>query len=313
MSSSIPAPSVLATKKELNLYAKSWVRDSHVSEVAAILKQNSSLTFVGFRECRGVSDSGAVAIAQALYDNSTVKKINFESTKVGNRGVCALAQALVESSRCALLRLDLAYCPVGDEGAMTLARLLSVESCPLQVLHLDYCPKVSDTSGNALVESLTENESSRMTIVGLKGTSVSALVRGQVDSILKSKTARNKDKSLRRSRSGANSTNEKSLHQTSRNEQSHPPSQSDNESQIINKIYAVQSANSRGTPPSPPSSHISDLTRLRAEREETSINCPRKYIGKYEMGVCSERSSMISSQRRNSNPNRKVKRENVDK
>lgn len=187
MSTSIPAPSVLAKKKELNLFAKNWVRNAHVSEVADILKENTSLTFVGFRECRGISDQGAAAIASALLENSTLKKLNFESTKVGNKGVCALAHTLIESSRCSLYRLDLSYCPVGDEGVSALARVLLQDSYSLQILHLDYCPQVTDMGGGALKDSLDENLSSHMTTIGLKGTSVSATIRAKIDSILKLK------------------------------------------------------------------------------------------------------------------------------
>lgn len=187
MSNSIPAPSLLAKKKELNLFGKSWVRNSHVAEIAAILRTNTSLTFVGFRECCGVGDKGAASIASALEDNSTVKKLNFESTKVGDSGASALAQVLEMSSVCTLHRLDLAYCPIGDEGAISLARALAQETCSLVVLHLDHCPQITDVGGRALLAVLTENMSSHLTSLGLKGTSVSAEVRAQVDSILRSK------------------------------------------------------------------------------------------------------------------------------
>jgi len=118
MSTSLPTPSVLAKKKELNLYAKNWVRNSHLANVAAILRTNSSLTFVGFRECCGVSDMGAVAIAASLGENSTLKKLNFESTKVGNKGVSALANAIGAGTNYTLYRLDLAYCKNNAYGGL---------------------------------------------------------------------------------------------------------------------------------------------------------------------------------------------------
>jgi hypothetical protein len=187
MSTSLPTPSVLAKKKELNLYAKNWVRNSHLANVAAILRTNSSLTFVGFRECCGVSDMGAVAIAASLGENSTLKKLNFESTKVGNKGVSALANAIGAGTNYTLYRLDLAYCPIGDEGVCALARAIAQTSCPLQVLHLDYCPQITDIAAHAVITALSENTNNCMATIGLKGTSVSALLRAQVEALLFSK------------------------------------------------------------------------------------------------------------------------------
>lgn len=183
MSATLPAPSVLANKKELNLYAKNWVRNSHARDIAAILQTNTSLTFVGFRECRGVGDAGAVAIASALNKNRTLKKLNLESTKVGDRGVSAMARALAESTTTCLLRLDLAYCAVGNEGAIALATGLVEPSCPLEVLHLDYCPGIGDEGARALLASL-EEASCGLRVLGLKGTSTSAALRAQIEAAL---------------------------------------------------------------------------------------------------------------------------------
>ena len=159
------------------------------------MKNNTSLTFVGFRECRGVGDMGAIAIASALGVNSTLKKLNFESTKVGNRGASSLAQAILASSSCTLHRLDLAYCPIGDEGVVDLAQAIALVSCPLKVLHLDYCPQITDRGAGALLEALTsETMGGGITTIGLKGTSVSANLRAEIASALTLTSTRLKSK-----------------------------------------------------------------------------------------------------------------------
>jgi hypothetical protein len=80
----LPAPAQLAKQKELNLFGKP-VENVHLITIADALKTNTTLKFVGFRECRNVTDAGAVAIAKSLVLNGTVKMLNFESTGVGDK------------------------------------------------------------------------------------------------------------------------------------------------------------------------------------------------------------------------------------
>ena len=54
---SLPAPSVLAKKKELNLYAKTWMDDKQAIALSKMLTGNETLTFLGFRECKKVCKS----------------------------------------------------------------------------------------------------------------------------------------------------------------------------------------------------------------------------------------------------------------
>jgi hypothetical protein len=123
MSNTIPSTNELSKKKELNLWNKQYVKNSHLSTIADSLKTNTSLTFLGFRECKGVSDNGAVAIANVIGStNSTLKKLNFENTMVGDVGIIALAESLPSSG---LTRLDLAYTKITDTGGMALASALS--------------------------------------------------------------------------------------------------------------------------------------------------------------------------------------------
>ena len=88
----LPPPAILAQKKELNLYAKEWVNDSHVSSLAAALTDNKSLTFVGLRECRRVGNVGVCALAKSIAVSKTLLKLTLESTGVGDQGVFALAK-----------------------------------------------------------------------------------------------------------------------------------------------------------------------------------------------------------------------------
>ena len=184
MSQQIPAAPVLAQKKELNLFAKSWVGNGQASAVAEALKSNSSLTFVGFRECRAVDDAGAMAIAGALKCNKTLRKLSLESTRVGDRGAAALAQAVPQSG---LSRIDLAYCPVGNAGAIAFARALVSDFCPLETLHLDYCTGITDEGAEALLAAVVDNVSCPLTTLGLNGTSISSAMRKRIDLAFKAK------------------------------------------------------------------------------------------------------------------------------
>lgn len=123
MSNTIPSTNELSKKKELNLWNKQFVKNSHVCSIAESLKTNTSLTFLGFRECKGVSDNGVIAIANVVGStNLTLKKLNFENTMVGDQGIIALAEALPSSG---LIRLDLAYIKITDNGGLALANALS--------------------------------------------------------------------------------------------------------------------------------------------------------------------------------------------
>lgn len=177
----LPSPSALDKLKELNLYSKKWMNDAACENLASMLSSNTSLTFIGFRECRQLGDKGAAAIAKALSKNQTIKKINFESTNVGDNGVFHIAQSL-SLPQCSLYRLDLSYCSIGDKGADALSRAISLESSQLGILMLEHCKNVTNHGGKSLVTALKENTS--LKTLGVRGTSISADLRAQIEAIL---------------------------------------------------------------------------------------------------------------------------------
>lgn len=180
MAQVLPTTAQLATMRELNLYGKAWVGNHQAVTLAAALADNTSLTFLGFRECRQVSDAAAVALARMLASNCTIKKLIFESTGVGDAGARALAGALQTSG---LARLDLGYCPVGDVGVCALAKALADNPPTLSVLVLDHCVGVTDRGAAALAGALASNTVLRT--LGLKGTSVSLSGRAAVEAMLR--------------------------------------------------------------------------------------------------------------------------------
>ena len=66
--------------------------------------------------CSGISDAGAVALAQALHHNSTLTVLDLSNNSIGDAGEVALAQALHRNST--LTRLDLSNNSIGDAGAV---------------------------------------------------------------------------------------------------------------------------------------------------------------------------------------------------
>ena len=103
-----------------------------------------------------ISDAGAVALAQALYHNSTLERLNLSNNSISDAGAVALAQVLHHSST--LRQLYLTNNSVSDGGAVALA----------QALHHNSTLKVLDLSGNngigeegtcKLVQALSVNTS----------------------------------------------------------------------------------------------------------------------------------------------------------
>jgi len=177
----LPPPAELQRRKELNLYNKEWVTDSHLANLAEQLATNISLTFLGFRECRNIGDAGVVALAPALAQNLTVKKLILESTAVGDSGASALAMALPTSG---LIRLDLGYCKVGNSGARALAKAIARDP-PLTNLVLDHCVGVSDEGAGFFLEALKSNMN--LQVLSVRGTSISSALRVPLDALLQSR------------------------------------------------------------------------------------------------------------------------------
>ena len=176
----VPKPSLLRGQTEFTLVARQ-IDNSKVSDIAAILKTNTSLTYLGFKGW--VGDSGAQAIATSLKDNTTLKTLSFDSTRVSYRGVVALGRA-VSLVNCPLTHLSLMYCPIGDKEVLHLIEALAYPTCCLHILRLDFCPDITDISGELIFKTLLDNRTSKMEVCGLKGTSVNEDLRRTIRLLL---------------------------------------------------------------------------------------------------------------------------------
>ena len=70
----------------------------------------------------GFGDDGAIAIAQAMRDNTVVKSISLRNHAVGDKGACALAETLLGNTSVA--RLDLSMNHICNIGATEIAKML---------------------------------------------------------------------------------------------------------------------------------------------------------------------------------------------
>lgn len=175
----IPKPASLRGVTEYTFFVKQ-IDNSRVSDIAAVLKNNTSLKSLGFRGW--VGDEGAKAIASSLCDNNTLERLSFDSTRVGYSGVLALSRAI--SVHSPLTYLSLMYCPLQDNAVQLLIPVLALPTCRLEVLRLDHCPQISNATGELIFKTLFDNRSSRMQTVGLKGTGVNEKVQREIRLLL---------------------------------------------------------------------------------------------------------------------------------
>ena len=77
--------------------------------------------------CNGVSDAGAVSMAEALHHNSTLTQLYLSKSSISDAGAVAIAQALHHNST--LTRLDLfGNDGIGEEGTRQLVQALIVNT-----------------------------------------------------------------------------------------------------------------------------------------------------------------------------------------
>jgi Ran GTPase-activating protein (RanGAP) involved in mRNA processing and transport len=70
-----------------------------------------------------ITASGASILADALFNNKTLKRLSLWNNQLGDRGVQSLSNAL-SVNECSLIRLDLSQNDITDEGAGYLAQML---------------------------------------------------------------------------------------------------------------------------------------------------------------------------------------------
>ena len=120
--------------------------------LAQVLHHNSTLRELDLSN-NSISDAGAVALAQALHHNSTLRELDLSNNSISDAGAVALAQALHHNST--LWVLDLSNNSISDAGAVALAQALHHNST-LWVLDLSN-NSISDAGAVALAQALHHN------------------------------------------------------------------------------------------------------------------------------------------------------------
>ena len=147
--------------KSLSLMDMS-IGDGGAVALAQALCHNSTVKLLNLFS-NSISDGGAVALAQALHHNSTLKELDLSHNNISDGGVEALAQVLHHNST--LERLYLSNNSISDAGAVTLAQALHHNST-LKGLHLFFNDAIGKEGTHQLVQALTVNTSITTPYVG---------------------------------------------------------------------------------------------------------------------------------------------------
>lgn len=87
-------------------------------------------------EYKSVSENGAIAIANILTKNESLKELSLSRNAIGDEGVEALMVALSESPKAVLTRLRLDECALSGKAIDAMARWIKSPHCTLQILDL---------------------------------------------------------------------------------------------------------------------------------------------------------------------------------
>ena len=117
------------------------------------LKQNDPKMTEIKRIRENISDEGAIALAEALKENETLRKLGLRDNKISDEGARALTEALKENKSLEELRLN--YNKISDEGAIALAEALK-ENKTLRKLDLRE-NDISEELHQRINKSLREN------------------------------------------------------------------------------------------------------------------------------------------------------------
>ena len=139
-----------------NVHSSSIQFDEEMKASAVRLGRGCSQdTYLSLRYM-SISDAGAVALAQALYHNSTLKELNLSNNNICDAGAIALAQALHHN--CTLKKLDFSKNNIAGAGAVAIAQALHCNST-LKWLNLSYNDTIDKEGTHQLVQVLTVNTS----------------------------------------------------------------------------------------------------------------------------------------------------------
>ena len=133
------------------------LRDLSASEEnyikASVIALSCDYCFRIYLNNKSITDAGAVALAQALHHNSTLKELYLSNNSIGDAGAVALAQALHHSST--LKELYLSNNSISDAGAVALAQALHHNST---LKELDLSNNIiRDVGAEALAQALHHN------------------------------------------------------------------------------------------------------------------------------------------------------------
>ncbi|CAF0794758.1 unnamed protein product [Adineta steineri] len=104
-----------------------------------------------------ISDTGVHYLATVLAINTTLKKLGLAFNNITNAGVSHLVEMLKKNHT--LIMLGLAMNKIGNQGVHALANTIAHENTSLEVLTLDRNEFISDSSIDALVNMIKQNQS----------------------------------------------------------------------------------------------------------------------------------------------------------
>ena len=151
-------PTLQEKKLERLHYIKRLVGDDEARDLAQLQNEyhmESCIIWGNIVEVTGISDDGAVALAQALHQNSALWKLELCNNSISDVGALALAQVLHHNSN--MTKLDLSNNSIGIAGAEALAHLFNHNST-LKDLNLSN-NNVSNAGAVALAQTLHQNSS----------------------------------------------------------------------------------------------------------------------------------------------------------
>ena len=134
---------------------KNSISDAGAVAIAQALHHNSTLKQL-YLSFNSISDVGAEAIAQALHHNSTLKQLYLSFNSISDVGAEAIAQALHHNST--LEQLCLSHNSISDTGAVAIAQALHHNSA-LKRLYLNANDDIGEEGTRQLVLALTVNRS----------------------------------------------------------------------------------------------------------------------------------------------------------
>ena len=129
------------------------ISDVGAKALAQALKSIDMITLNLSENDNAIGDDGAVALAEALHHNSTLKELYLSTNSIGDDGAVALAKALHHNSTLKILYLS--YNGISDDGAVALAKALHHNSTLDGLILSDN--SISDDGAEALAKALCHN------------------------------------------------------------------------------------------------------------------------------------------------------------